>query len=176
VTAPALPAALVAAVETEPELPGDMPEDFRHYSTMDVARAAVKVTKRNVLSAMEAAWPAVLAGVELAAAASELRLRGALGEVSKHLEAAIALPRGDDREHMYDTARAIVRLWRRPDLAAPPSRAAEALAELLALPGRLERRAAEFSWESANTVGGDRELVRVARELRAALAKLGGTT
>jgi len=112
-----------------------------------------------------------LAGVELASAASELRLRSALDALedreAPHGECLIC-EAGKDDPHGDDCSFAA--------LATPPSTAAEVLADLLALPGRLERRAAEFSWESANTVGGDRELVRVAREVRAIIAKLGGTT
>jgi hypothetical protein len=55
-------------------------------------------------------------------------------------------------------------------LAAPSSRAAEALAELMALPGRWEARSAE----RFPGTGGKFNIC--ARELRLALAKLGGTT
>jgi hypothetical protein len=106
-----------------------------------------------------------LAGVELASAASELRLRSALDALedreAPHGECLIC-EAGKDDPHGDDCSFAA--------LATPPSTAAEVLAELLALPGRWEARSAE----RFPGTGGKFNIC--ARELRLALAKLGGTT
>jgi hypothetical protein len=181
VTAPALPAALVAAVENEPELPGDMPEDLRHYSTMDVAQSAVSVTKRNILAALEAAWPAALAGVELAAVASELRLRVALERRAVEVLTRMDGGRVGWRSYECSLCDGTRENDQKPShdascpLATPPSPAAEALADLLALPGRWKRDV-DDAGVSQDEAGFARGLQTALEDLRTILAKLGGTT
>lgn len=52
--------ALCLAVESEEELDGPIPPEL-NGRTEDVARAAVRVAKRNILARVKAAWPAVAA-------------------------------------------------------------------------------------------------------------------
>lgn len=47
----------VALVEREPELPGDMPLRLRDVSRQDLARAAVRMTKRGIVARLRRTQP-----------------------------------------------------------------------------------------------------------------------
>jgi hypothetical protein len=129
--------------------------------------------------------PAVLcalASVDLAAAASELRLRAALES-----RAVGVLTRMDGDRVGWRSYKCSLcgGTWENDEgpghdsacpLAAPPSPAAEALAELLALPGRWASTPLELEYPDSYEAGVVSGMESCARELRVALAKLGGTT
>jgi hypothetical protein len=125
---------------------------------------------------------AELAGVDLAAAASELRLRAALES-----RAVGVLTRMDGDRVGWRSYKCSLcgGTWENDEgpghdsacpLAAPPSPAAEALAELLALPGRWASTPLELEYPDSYEAGVVSGMESCARELRVALAKLGGTT
>lgn len=59
-----LPERVRGTIENIYEMPGPMPEEFQGYSAEDLARAAVRVTKREILAALEEIWPQVCSDLE----------------------------------------------------------------------------------------------------------------